>query len=95
VHWVHFWWRNSDAFAAVHTLIGQIRVSRNDGHFATVVVRPLDAAGKQRVETTKIALMEAGGGWQIAFGPGDTSGICTAPSPRLSSSSTACSHPNV
>jgi hypothetical protein len=27
-----------------------------------VVVRPLDAAGKQRVETTKIALMEAGRG---------------------------------
>jgi hypothetical protein len=85
VHWVHFWWRHSEGFAAVRMLlpeIGQIRVSRYEGHFATVVIRPLDAAGKQQVETTKIALMQVGGGWQIAFGPGDASGICTSPSPR-------------
>ncbi len=85
MHSVHFWWRNSDAFTAVRTLhpgIGQIRVSRLDSHFATVVIRPMDATGEQRVETTKIALMQAGGGWQIVFGPGDTSGVCTSPSPR-------------
>lgn len=79
VHFMHFWWRNGDAFAAVRTTtprFGEIRVSQRDPHFATVLVHT------RRHETQKIGLMLWGGIWEIVVGPGDWSSTCTSPSPK-------------
>jgi hypothetical protein len=87
VHWVRFWWKNSDAFAAVRGRglspgIAEIRVSRLDSHYATAVIRPRDASGKQQVETQTLPLIQAGGVWSILLGPGDVSAVCSSPSPK-------------
>jgi len=84
VHFMKFWWRNSDAFAAVRTYriaIGEIRISERDPHFAIVSISSVDPVTKYRPEPQKIGLMHWGGVWEIVVGPGDWSGTCTQPSP--------------
>lgn len=76
---MHFWWRNSDAFAAVRgrTLhIGAIAVSRRDPHFATMRI------GVTAAEPQELGFARIGGIWEIVVGPGDWSGVCTDPSPQ-------------
>lgn len=85
VHAMRFWWRNSDAFAAVRTYtltIGEIRVSQRDPHFATVRTSSVDPATKYRPEPQKLGFMHVGGVWEIVVGPGDWSGVCNSPSPQ-------------
>ena len=85
VHWMTFWWRNSDSFAAVRTFkltIGEIRVSRLDAHFATVRTSSVNLVTKQQPEPQKLGFMHVGGVWEIVVGPGDWSGVCTSPSPK-------------
>src|SRR5438874_2557592 len=55
-------WRVTDAFAAdrrrgLHPLVGDVRVSRTDRHFASAAVHPLNRLGKQVAETATVALM--------------------------------------
>jgi hypothetical protein len=85
VHFMRFWWKNSDSFRAVRTFtlhIDRLAVSRRDPHFATVNIHSVDPATGYRPEPQKLGFMLWGGVWEIVVGPGDWSGTCTRPSPQ-------------
>ena len=76
---MQFWWRSSDAFAAVRMqplLIGEIRIARRDPHYATMQIRVPHGEGQ------KLGYLHVGGVWQVVVGPGDWSGVCTSTSPQ-------------
>ena len=43
-------------------VVGDVRVSRTDRHFASAAVHPLNRLGKQVAETATVALMHSGCG---------------------------------
>jgi hypothetical protein len=78
-------WHGAD-FAAMrrvrlHPSVGQIRLSRRDRHFASAVVFPLDAHGKQPSETEEWALLLLDGRWTEVAAGTDLSSICSRASP--------------
>lgn len=81
-------WRRTDAFAAdrqrgLHPVVGEVRLSRTDRHFASAAVHPLNRGGKQVAETATVALMQATGRWLIVIGPmTDFAVVCQTPAPR-------------
>jgi hypothetical protein len=81
-------WRVTDMFAAdrrrgLHPVVGDVRISRTDRHFAGAAVRPLNGHGKQVAETATVVLMQATGRWLIVIGPmTDVAVVCQAPAPQ-------------
>ena len=51
--------------------MSRIEVSRYDRHFAAVEIEPVDAQGRQTLETAQVAMMRVGteGEWYDIIGP--------------------------